>query len=193
MEKIELFHFIFNAITSQRSSGQIVSTYSKNAINLNKAQDANEANEIFKELFEALSKKIPNYDEFEVKFLELSFKKNKTKDKNIIKYCLSKLMPNNINCLDVNFDNLSIEHIIPQASTEYNSDVIGNIGNLILVDQKTNSERLKDKTSKEKFSILKENGYPLEEALINIKEWNENDILKRAKLIATKLYKETLI
>jgi hypothetical protein len=193
MEKIELFHFIFNAITSQRSSGQIVSTYSKNAINLSKATNANQASLIYKDLFDALSKKIPNYDEFEVKFLELTFLKNKTKDKNIIKYCLSKLMPNNINCLDINFDNLSIEHIIPQTNTDFNSDVIGNIGNLILVDQKTNSERLKDKTPKNKFIILKESGYPLDESLIIGEEWSEDDILRRAKLIATKLYKQTLI
>lgn len=187
-EKIEYFHFVFNAITSQRSSGQIVSIYSRHAILLTNSKDANEANEVCKKLFSQLKKKIPNYEEFEVKFLELAYLKNKTKDKNLIKYCLTKILPKNMSCLDINHETLSVEHIIPQSSKTYSEEIIGNIGNLILVDSKTNAEQLKNNPVKKKFEILESANYPFAKSFLSNEEWNQQSVINRAKVIAKELY-----
>jgi len=194
LRKVEHFHFIFNAITSQRSSGHIVSTYSKNAIKLSQAKDANEANVVIKELFATLSTKLPHYEEFEVKFLELKYLKNKTKDRTLIKYCLSRLMPNTTSCLDINYENLTIEHLIPQSDDVVGDEIKGSIGNLILVDQKTNAERLRDKSLNDKINYLKDSGYPLNESYLNEGSLSiAENVEIRMKKIAAYLFKSSSI
>lgn len=194
LQKIEHFHFIFNAITSQRSSGHIVTTYSKNAVLLSNAKDANVANKIIKDLLEALSRKLPHYDEFEVKFMELMFTKSRSKDRNVIKYCLSRLMPNTSACLDINYDSLTIEHLISQSDSNRDIEEIGSIGNLLLVDQVTNSEVLKNKVITEKLIHLKAENYPLEQSFIPENFFGSSeDIEQRAKNIARYLFQKSKV
>lgn len=194
LQKIEHFHFIFNAITSQRSSGHIVTTYSKNAVLLSNAKDANVANKIIKDLLEALSRKLPHYDEFEVKFMELMFTKSRSKDRNVIKYCLSRLMPDTSACLDINYDSLTIEHLISQSDSNRGIEEIGSIGNLLLVDQVTNSEVLKNKVITEKLIHLKAENYPLEQSFIPENFFGSpEDIEQRAKNIARYLFQKSKV
>ena len=194
LQKIEYFHFIFNAITSQRSSGHIVSTYSKHAILLSKADDANKANVVIKELLAALSKKLPHYDEFEVKFLELMYTKSRSKDRNVIKYCLSRLMPDTSTCLDINYESLTIEHLVSQSDTSRSQEDIGSIGNLLLVDQVTNAEKLKNKALVEKLEHLTSQNYPLKKCFIESNfAGSSSEIENRAKSIALYLFQNSQI
>jgi uncharacterized protein with ParB-like and HNH nuclease domain len=189
LKKVEYFHFVFNAVTSQRSSGHIVSTYSKNAIKLSTVKNSDEANIVIKELFNTLTNKLPHYDEFEVKFLELIFLKSRSKDRNVIRYCLNRLIPNTSSCFDIRNDALTIEHLIPQSSNNIPSELIGSIGNLILVDESTNAEKLRDKELNQKLEYLKSSNYPLAENFISDDfDGTKEAIEKRTKVIAKYLF-----
>lgn len=190
--KIEYFHFIFNAITQQRSSGSIATMYSQHAINLANTDDSDQIQIIFSSISRRLAEKIPSYEEFEVKFLELSYLSNRTKSKAIIKYALCRVLGSNSNGLDVNHSNLTIEHIFPEAviKSGMNPDIVGNIGNLILTDASTNGHKLKDKPSFEKIEILEKEKYPLVKNFIEKDSWNESQIFERSRSLARFLYNQ---
>lgn len=196
--KIESFHYGFNAVTSQRSSGSISTNYSKIAIQLSNAKNNSEAQSALHGLKKFLRQKFPSSGEFIEKFKELEYLSNKSKHKTAIRYGLSILTPKNENALPVDFDNLTIEHLMPQSliKTGFNEHLIGNIGNLLLIDGKTNSDQLKNKSAEEKIHILRNKNFPLNQNFIHEMSWGENDIKRRAEQIASaifeKIYNERL-
>jgi uncharacterized protein with ParB-like and HNH nuclease domain len=190
MRKIEFFHFVFNGVTSQRSSGSIATIYSNHAIRLSAAVGNDEIQKIFFSLFDALKNKLPQFDEFEVKFLELSYLSTRTKNKGIIKYILSQQLGSQANGIDVNHDSLSIEHLISEAEIKdgVSESIVGSIGNLLLVDGRTNSEVLKNSDAVRKIDTLNEMGYPIAKSFIKRGIWTEQQIMARSKKIAAELY-----
>lgn len=190
LKKIVFFHFVFNAVTSQRSSGSIATTYSSYAIKLTNASSDGDVQSVLSSLFDSLRKKIPVFEEFEVKFISLYYLSNLTKNKSIVKYALSKQLGANANGLNIHHDNLTIEHLLPEAEIKKGSseDVVGNIGNLILTDGKTNAENLAAKNPLEKIKILRDLSYPMEAALLTSDNWTEAEIRDRAKQMAKSLY-----
>ena len=187
--KIESFHFIFNAITSQRSSGSIAPLYSKFAQELSSTDNEDKIQSIINtNLLRKLKEKLPGFDEFEVNFMDLIYTKNKQRDKKIIQYILEKFMGENINALPVDYDSASIEHLLPQSKGD--EAIVGNIGNLILVDKKTNAEKLKDLDFGEKIEILKNRKYPIDSYLSSASKWTEEEIKDRGKSMAHKAYHE---
>ncbi|ELY6275312.1 DUF262 domain-containing protein [Cronobacter muytjensii] len=190
LEKIEYFHFIFNSITSQRSSGSIATTYSEHAIKLTKSTSHDDIQSILRSLFTALAMKLPSYEEFQVNFIQLSYLSNKTRSKNAIKYILSKQLGDAISCLNINHKLLTIEHYIPESAIKagISPDTVGCIGNLLLIDESTNNNTLRDSTIKEKYKILEEKGYPLKQTYILSSEWGETEIKNRTESIAKQLY-----
>ena len=192
LSKIELFHYCFNAITSQRSSGSIATNYSKLAINLSNARHNNDVQIVFNELNAFLKSRLPEEKEFIVKFSELFYLSNKTKYKNIIKYSLMYLLPKSNNGMPIDLNSLTIEHILPESSIKngISEEAVGSIGNLLLIDKKTNSEDLKDINPDGKFSILKDIEYPLKESLVNTTEWNEETIRNRTELMSKLIYNQ---
>jgi len=187
--KIECFHFIFNAVTSQRSSGSIAPLYSLFAQELSRTDNPDKIQSINTNLLRKLKEKLPGFDEFEVNFLDLIYTRSKQRNKRIIQYILGNLMGENINALPVDYNSATIEHLLPESKGEV--DIVGNIGNLILVDQKTNSEKLKDLNFTEKVKILKDKKYPIEPYILNATQWGEKEIKERGKLMAHKAYHET--
>lgn len=190
LDKIEYFHFIFNSITSQRSSGAIATTYSEHAIRLTQATSHDDIQIILKSLFSALALKLPSYEEFQVNFIELSYLSNKTRSKNAIKYILSKQLGEAISCLNINHKLLTIEHYIPESAIKVgvSPDMVGSIGNLLLIDELTNNNILKDAGIEEKYKILENNGYPLKQTYITSPAWGEAEIKNRTESIANQLY-----
>lgn len=189
--KIEAFHYCFNSITSQRSSGTISTNYSRIAIMLTKAVKNSDVQKVLNELNTFHKSKLPDENEFVVKFSELCYLSNKTKHKVVIRYALSKLIPNNGNALPVDYHNLTIEHLIPQATIKngISEDVVGRIGNLILVDKETNSVVLGAKSPDDKLNILAGMGFPLSNNFIDSSSpWVESEIDKRTQKIAKHLY-----
>jgi len=190
LRKIEFFHFVFNAVTSQRSSGSIATTYSSFSIKLTVADTEGEVQSLLNGLFESLRKKIPAFEEFEVKFICLYYLSNLTKNKSIVKYALSKQLGRNANGLNIHHDNLTIEHLLSEAEIRRGTseELVGNIGNLILTDGRTNAENLAAKSPVEKIKILRELSYPMEAALLIGSTWTELEIKDRAKEMAKYLY-----
>lgn len=190
LNKIECFHYCFNAITSQRSSGSIASNYSRLAIQLTSATSNDEIQSVLNDLKKFLASKLPEEDEFIVKFSELEYSSKRTKYKAIVKYTLSKLIPADNGALSIDLDRLSIEHISPEAPpTGHKCSEVANIGNLILLDAKINSEDLGNKSPREKFEILKNKQYPLKKALLSqTAKWDDEKIKQRCKKIAKHIY-----
>ena len=186
LKKIELFHFCFNAITAQRSSGSISSNYSRLAIELTNSKDKNQSKEILKGLDEFLSKKLPDKKEFILKFSELSFNRTNNADKSLIKYALGLLWPVGHSGIEVEPSSLTIEHLLPQSSS-LPLAVVSKVGNLILIDAKTNSEKLCSKSYDEKFTILNDIKYPVEDFLLT-DNLDSSLINKRSKDLAEALY-----
>jgi hypothetical protein len=123
ISKIESFHFVFNRITSQHSSGSISTLYYRHARDLTKTNNHDKIQSIFSSLSVSLKSKLPEFEEFKIEFANLIYTKSKTRNRKIITYILSRFMGKNINGLPIDYELTSIEHILPQ-SKECNEDVV---------------------------------------------------------------------
>lgn len=191
LKKIENFHYVFNAITSQRSSGSIVTNYSKLAIELQNAENESKIQSILNKLSSSLRDKLPEENEFLVNFSSLNYLSNRTRDKAFIRYSLEKLLNDNSSALAIDKENLTLEHIIPEKKIKTGSDesLIGSIGNIILVDQKTNAEELAAKDPDKKIQILAEKNFPFEKFLIEPScSFTEDTIRARTHALGIKIY-----
>lgn len=184
---MESFHFIFNAITQQRSSGSIHTFYSRHAISLTDAGSESEVQAALSALEKSLTHKVPEFNEFEVSFSNLRYVNRNTRNKNLIKYILTRFMLSESTGVPADMDAMTLEHLIPQSSSEDN-EVIGSIGNLILVDAKTNSEELKDYSFIKKKEILLSKKYPLETFIIESESWNHETIAERTSQLCKDAY-----
>ena len=190
LAKIEFFHFVFNAVTSQRSSGSISTHYSKHAILLNQAEDNSEIQLAINSLLDGLNRKSPTYSEFESSFIELNYTKRRSKSKIVIQYSLRKLLGDASNGLAVDYDGMSIEHILSEdrIKNEQNEEEVGNIGNLLLIDKKTNNEELSNLDFVDKKNILITRQYPVDEVLLKSTSWGKQEIRARAKFLAQSIW-----
>jgi len=189
---IENFHFQFTAITSQRSSGGISGMYAALARRIYAAKDSQEIAGIIKEIKQKLAERIPSEGEFVALFPELIYTNTLSKQRALVKYVLVEIAKHDQLALLCNWNELTIEHIIPQSKIdEFNfpEEIIGQIGNLILVPPKLN-EKLKDKSFQEKKTILLEANYPLPEEIDSANVWTHENIEDRTFNIATKAYRE---
>ncbi len=80
----------------------------------------------------------------------------------------------------------SIEHLSPQSKGD--EAIVGNIGNLILVDKITNGAELKDFDFTKKIEILKNKKYPLDDYLLSVNQWTEKEVKERGKVMAHNAY-----
>ena len=168
MLSIEKFHFSFNAITSSRSSGGISGLYSSFGRQVFGASDSNEVGKIVSDLLAKLRDREPAPSEFDAGFEQIVYTKSQSSQKSLVQYILRKVAVYERQPTLGESDDLTIEHLMPQSSSnngipEY---VVGQIGNLMLVDTKTNNE-LASKSYVEKKEILLRRGYKLPELLLN--------------------------
>jgi hypothetical protein len=184
---IEKFHFIFTAITSQRSSGGISFMYALHARELLRAKDRNERGRVLAELKKKLKAKLPSYEEFETNFLNFSFTDTYTKQKKLIQYVLSRLDRGEGSGVAVDYDQMTIEHIAPQSGT-LDEAAIGSIGNLLLCEASFNGEELKAKSFSEKKAILKKSKVTMDATIKNATKWTASEIDLRAKAMAKRAF-----
>jgi len=164
---IEKFHFSFNAITSSRSSGGISGMYSSFGRQMFDANDSNEASMVINALVEKLREREVPKSEFDAGFEQVVYTKKHSSQKSLVQYILKKVAIYEKQPHIGETDDLTIEHLIPQSSAN-NSDeekIIGQIGNLMLVDPKTN-EQLSTNDFQQKKQILLKAGYKLPDILI---------------------------
>ncbi len=192
---IEKYHFINNAISSNRSSG-LDTMYASISRELSNAVDKNAKHSVIREMAAKLEDRMPSIDEFKASFdSKLYFASTETKQKKLVQYVLRKIELNKQN-YNVDLNNISLEHIYPEnPNSDWESlsdkDLFKNIGNLVILDSNINSKvGSKDYTAK-KTIILKES------TLISTKEvfdenslWTGSEIKKRRDLIVALMYKD---
>jgi len=188
LDSIEHFHFIFTAITSQRSSGGIATMYSTYGRKLSTAIDDVSRLAVIRELSQKMREKIPTFDEFLAAFRTLKFTNGYTKQKKIIQYTLSKFDGHyNSNGVSINYDLMTLEHILPQnpSTKAVNHDsYVGQIGNLILIDEQTNNA-LGSKSFIDKKVILQNANIHLDKTILSATDWTQKEIDARTLDIAT--------
>lgn len=88
---IEKFHFLFTAVTSQRSSGGISGMYASLARRLFEAGDVDGALTVIAELKQKLRDRIPSRDEVRAVFPEIVYTERTTKQRSLVRYILGAL------------------------------------------------------------------------------------------------------
>jgi len=195
LEKIEKFHYIFNAITQQRSSGSIASHYSRYAIELTNAKNHNEVQSILNKLVIGLENKISSFNEFKTSFESVLYTSKKTRYKKLIKYSLAKILGTTSNGLSINHNAMTLEHILPEEELKMNYEdrYIGSIGNLILVDKKTNNEDLRNLSFQKKLKHLQQKQYPLDDYIKEQDKWDIKQIKEREEYLIEQIFNYTNI
>ncbi|WP_054850766.1 DUF262 domain-containing protein [Olleya sp. ITB9] len=136
INKIEKFHFLFTAISSQRASG-LESLYSKHSRSLRKLTDKGKIKDNLKDLFEKLKTKTPDIEIYKTNFFKLRFTNKITRDKKLIQYIFSTLENNTKETDELKVYNITLEHIESQKNNEL---WVSQMGNLLPLDGKINSK-----------------------------------------------------
>ena len=187
---IESFHFIFTAVTSQRSSGGISQMYAASARNLVNSATREARLAVLKDLQDKLRNRVPSYQEFEVNFREIEYSDDYTKHKKLVKYILRRVHEYHDKGVAADYDRMTIEHIAPQG--EFSAECIDHehmaqLGNLMLVPQGLN-EKLGDKSFPEKKRILEEQHVKLDDVLKSSSAWTTEQIERRTSWLADLCY-----
>lgn len=190
---LENFHFIFSHIVSPRASG-LDGKYSKFAIRL---RTETNKKSVIVDLLKDLKEKLPTLSEYQEKFYELDYLKNK----DTVKYILLRLERDNGSSSLIDLEENSIDHLYPRSSKLSNRH---NIGNLFLLEEVLNREKDNHKPfdeiiiskgnkksvidllrSKTKYQISKEEF----KKILYKKTWNKKDIDDRKENLSRSTYK----
>lgn len=188
---IENFHFTFTAIASQRSSGGISFMYALTARELYQAPNLEAKVKVLLDFQKKkLEAKRPQYAEFEPSFMELMYSSQMTKQKNLVRYVLTKIYQKNSTGLTIDTEQATIEHLAaenPAKKTGLSNDKVASIGNLILINQALNSE-LANKSFSEKVKSLEKCHIWVDPVILAANDWGATEIDSRTKLLAKDAY-----
>jgi uncharacterized protein with ParB-like and HNH nuclease domain len=189
---IEKFHFLFTAVTSQRSSGGISEMYASLGRRLFEAADTQSAVVLINELKAKLRERVPVIGEVKALFPSIIFTDTQTKQRGLVKYILSCFHTNSLPSVTVDFEGMTIEHLAPQnliGSGSFSDEIIGQLGNLILVPSDLNT-KLDDKPFKEKKKILQSAGVSLPPEFAQLTELTPANIQARTGKMAELAYQK---
>lgn len=189
---IEKFHFLFTAVTSQRSSGGISEMYASLGRRLFEAQNTQAAVAVIRELKKKLRERVPGVAEFKALFPSIIYTDNQTKEKRLVKYILSCLQRQSLSSVVIDVDAMTIEHLESQsriAAGAVSDEVVGQLGNLILVPPELNT-KLDDKPFKEKKKILQAAGVKVPTQFVTLDELNADAIQNRTAALADEAYNQ---
>jgi len=188
---IENFHFLFTAVTSQRSSGGISEMYASLGRRLFEAPSQHVALEILRELKEKLRQRVPLLEEVKALFPQIIYTENFTKQRHLVKYILTGFdKASSRGNLMVDYTHMTIEHLVPQSAIgtgDFTDAIVGQLGNLILVTEKLN-QKLRDKPFKDKKRILQAARYPLPKKIAAADDWTVDDIAEQTLALAENAY-----
>jgi hypothetical protein len=183
---IERFTFQFNAMTQSRGGGGVSNMYAKLAQSAMACTTAQAFALVVAEMKEKFRERVPDQSEFTLPFSRLTYRTSYTRDRNLIRYVLTKLARHYGMPEEVDVSMLTIEHILPQSKGEISDDEndVGAIGNLIFVNEKINGEA-DDKPFKDKIKLFTEaNNVYLDTALQAATEWDNEAIAQRGVALA---------
>ncbi len=190
LSSLENFHFIFTAITSQRSSGGISQMYAAAARRLSEASSNSKKREVLSELKNKLRDKKPNFDEFEANWKEVHYSRQFSKQKKLVKYILSRFDSYYNQAATIDYSAMTIEHLLSESKsrTDQQEKVVAQLGNLILVTEKVNNEKLAAKSFKEKKQILIDSKVSVDPTIENADDWKAKQIKQRTNSMAKIAY-----
>ena len=141
---------------------------------------------------------MPKFDEFDVKFKQLIYLSDQTRNRNIIKYVFTLLMEENNPALNLDYESLTIEHLVSQSTLkDINSgkeQIVGGFGNLILVSTAINSNELANKSVEDKMEILRDKQDPFSQNLLKDDfKGEDQEIKNRLNELSRKVYEITKI
>ena len=185
LSTIEKFHFAFNAVTQSRSSGGISGMYSSFGRQLFTGSTHDDFHAAISDLKQKLRDRVPAVSEFDSGFQQLVYTKTNNSQKSLIQYILKKVAVAEGQPTVGHSDDLTIEHLLPQSSLKSGSDpsLVGQVGNLILVDSVTNTKLANNKFSQKK-QILLANGYKLPQLLLDADDLNEDLVIQNTLRVA---------
>ncbi len=189
---IEKFHFLFTAVTSQRSSGGISEMYASLGRRLFESHNQDSALVVLKELKEKLRKRVPSLEEVKALFPQILYTDEITKQRSLVKYILVCFDKAKKTAVTTDYDAMTIEHLVPQSAIgtgNFTEEIIGQLGNLILVSVDMNS-KLGNKPFKEKKRILRAAHFPLQTSIDGAADWTATDIAKRTQALAVEAYEK---
>lgn len=187
---VKKFHFQFTAITSQRSSGGISGMYASLGRRIASASSAQSAAIVLGDMREKLRERIPSEAEFIAVFPELIYTNKVSKQRALVKYVLIEFAKHDKTAFSADYDDLTIEHIAPQSfinDAEWTHEIVGQLGNLILVTAEING-KLRDKNFNSKKQLLKAAGYTLPVEINDANEWGPVEIKTRSISLAKKAF-----
>ncbi|MGF7071699.1 uncharacterized protein with ParB-like and HNH nuclease domain [Priestia megaterium] len=190
LKAIEHFHFTFSTICSSNASG-LERMYSSFARKIRKANNKNESHAVIRDLITTLSQKKPSLDKFTTSFdKKLKYSDRYTKDKKIIQYFFKKLESHYLQTNELEVLNISIEHILPQASQQ---DIAFTIGNLLPLSQDLNV-KCGEKVLAEKIPYYEESQFETVKKFLeehpSKTSWDHDDIVRRTNDLAILAYNE---
>jgi len=195
LNTIEKYHFINNAISSNRSSG-LDTMYARFSRNITYAKDKHHKHSEIDKMILKLNEKTPSFSEYDANIDEkLYYSSTDTKQKKLVQYVLNKIERKSQND-NIEIVNTSLEHIYPEKpNKDWNElnekGLFKNIGNIVLLDSSINSEIGNKKFSLKKDIIInKSTLVSTKEVFNNSSLWNDNKILNRRKKISTLMYQD---
>lgn len=187
---IEKFHFLFTAVTSQRSSGGISGMYASLGRRLFESGTMDAALNVTKELKQKLRDRIPSLDEVKALFREICYTDRLAKQRGLVRYILSAFDRDMRSGTVTDYEKMTIEHLLPQSQIgegDLSESVVGQLGNLILLSPDMNA-RLSNKSFQEKKRILKTAGFPLPKEVEETNEWTAAEVIPRTDAMALHAY-----
>jgi hypothetical protein len=190
LRAIEDFHFIFTAVTSQRSSGGISFTYALHARGLLAAVNLSTKLDCLNELKQKLRDRKPGFQEFEADFLDIAYTNTFTKQKKLVQYILAKIDRTQSAGVHIDYERMTIEHLAPQnPKGGVTAKWVGNLGNLIFVDSATNN-KLANKDFPAKLKVLERTSVYLDDKIKSCTSWTDKEIEDRTKALAKLAYEK---
>lgn len=185
---IENFHFLFTAVTSQRSSGGIYTMYATAGRRMEEAQEAKDVQDVLNDLVQKLRAKRPSMDEFALHFTELIYTERMSKQRNLARYVLGRFAAADHQAVIPDTQNMTIEHLASQSAMKGQDKVCGQMGNLLLIPSALN-ERLRNRPFRDKVQILQDAGVVLSDDLKGASHWGPDQIAERTRTMAEQAYR----
>ncbi len=177
---LEYFHFVFNAVCSNRASA-LERKNSSYARKLNDCKDREEGHRCLNDYVSALKQLMPSYEIFENAFLKLYFTQEQDDDKKLIQYILDKYEGYCRKGDELKISSMTIEHILSEST---NKQEVGYVGNLLPLGESINSN-LGNAEICQKMESYKKSSFSSVKKFLKdyegIREWTKDDIIRRTK------------
>ena len=187
LNNLENFHFLFNAVTNQRATGGIIMMFASLARQVHEKEGGGKYRAC-RDLAAKLRDRIPSYEEFKLCFSEIVYTLNVTRQKRLVRYILEKLLK--FLGLPIDRESATIEHLLPQSGGSHPDEVVGQLGNLLLVPDKVNAEQLRAKPFAQKLKILNRYKCALDRKIAEANSWGRDEIESRTAWMAELAYKK---